>query len=74
LIRELAHAAKHLGWRGTDIAADIGDFVELGAGPLIDEIISAFGLSDGAIAWSAGADVQQNAAKVLQFWRSQEGR
>ena len=30
LIRALAYAAKHHGWRGTDVIADAGDVVTLG--------------------------------------------
>jgi hypothetical protein len=74
LIRELAHVAKHLGWRGTDIVADAGDLVALGVGPLIDEVVSVFGLSDGVIAWAAGEDARRSAAEVLQAWRVRQTR
>jgi hypothetical protein len=70
LIRELAHAAKHLGWRGTDVVADAGDFVALGVALLIDEVVSAFGLSDGVIAWTVGKEQRRKAAESLQAWRS----
>jgi hypothetical protein len=75
LICEFANAPKNLGWRGTDVMADAGAFVELGAGPLIDEVVCAFGLSRATIAWTASIEDQQKAAKVLHAWHArQEGR
>ena len=74
LIRELAHAAKHLGWRGTDVVADAGDLVVVGVGPLIDEVVSAFELSDGVIAWAAGEGDRQKAAEILEAWRARQMR
>jgi hypothetical protein len=38
---------QSLGWRGADAVVDAGDFVAFAIGFLVDEVASAFGLSDG---------------------------
>lgn len=72
LVQELAHAAKHLGWRGTDVIADAGDVVTLGVRPLIDEVVSACGLSKEAIGWAAGEEARRSAAEILEAWRARQ--
>jgi hypothetical protein len=64
LIRVLAHAAKHFGC-GIGVVADGGDVVALGVCALIDEVISAFGLSDGVVAWAADEESRRKAAEIL---------
>ena len=70
LIRELAHVAKHYSWCGIDVIADAGDLVASGVCPLIDEVVSAFGISDGMIAWAAGEEARRSAAEILEAWRA----
>jgi hypothetical protein len=63
---------QSLGWRGADAVVDAGDFVAFAIGFLVDEVISAFGLSDGAIAWTAGEEQREKAAALLQTWRTRQ--
>ena len=65
LIRELEHAIKHLGVPGPDLVVDGADVVSFGVSALVDEVISALGLSQNAVAWKASEDIRQRVAQML---------
>jgi hypothetical protein len=66
-LQELEHLRKSMGVLGTDIIADARDVLALGVEPLIDEAIAAFGLPKTTLAWSAGEDLRQIAADIIEF-------
>jgi hypothetical protein len=69
LIRERAHLVKHYG-AGPDFAVDVADVVTFGVSRLIDEVLSALGLSESAVAWNADENTRQSAAPILTAWRA----
>jgi hypothetical protein len=69
VIRERAHPVKHYG-AGPDLAVDVADVVTFGVSPLIDEVLSALGLSESAVAWKGDENTCQSAAQVLTAWRA----
>jgi hypothetical protein len=60
LIKELEQAIKHLGVPGPHLLADGADIVSFGVSALVDEVISALGLSRSAVAWEASEDIRQS--------------
>jgi hypothetical protein len=70
LIQELEHLRKSMNILGPDIFADAGDVIAWGVGPLVDEVLAAFGLPKSAVAWNAGEDLRQVAADIVEFLRA----
>lgn len=66
-LQELEHLRKSINVLGSDIIADAGDVLAVGGEPLINEAITAFGLSKNMLAWSAGEDLRQIAANIVEF-------
>jgi hypothetical protein len=70
LLRELEHAVKYLGAPGPTIDADPTDVIAVGIEALLDEVVDSLALSRDAIHWSAGAEGERNAARMLHTLRS----
>jgi hypothetical protein len=65
LIKEHAHAIKQTGVRGPYLVVDGADVIGFGVSALVDEVVSALGLSESAVAWKAGEDIRQSVAQIL---------
>jgi len=50
---------------GSQLVVDGGDAVSFGIDALVDEVLRAFGLSRNAVAWKAGGDAHQFAARAV---------
>jgi hypothetical protein len=71
VIKEFEHAIKHFGRPGPELFVDGADIVSLGVSALVDEVVSALGLSQSAVAWKASEDIRQSPElKAVADWRA----
>jgi hypothetical protein len=65
LIQEFEYASKHFGASELNLEVDGADVVSFGVSALVDEVISALGLSQNAVAWKASEDSRQSVGRIL---------
>lgn len=69
LVRELAHAVRHLGTAGPEISVDAGELAVEGVDALVAEVRAAFGLEPEELDWVQPAEASDQAAEMLARWR-----
>jgi len=65
LLRELAHIREHLGIKFS-METDAKDLADLGAAPLIDEVLEALGLERSTVDWTPGEVGRISAIDLLR--------